>query len=581
MSAVAAAGIAGAQVQVRLTGQIENTGGLERLRTGDSLAQALGWGSSYSPVLDGWVVSPRLLHFSAAGTYSDQTTEMPGGKGESVQLDPYRIRLDVLPGATHSFDLEASRSMSENTFSSGATRLFGTHTTEIQGLGWNYRGSALLPETSLVLKRQTLESTGPAFVLDENRMSAALRLRKSFERATPALSYVLETVEQDGFGAGQPGTASRDVSHMLQYEDRVRVGDRWFLTPTLSYQRSEQTQRGAGALGLAGPLSPTLDGSGALRYSVDDRSGSTMQTVSADGSLTKRLTPNVTVTGGASAGLVDSGGLSWAGGLFSGLSATPLPHLRTAADYGLQLTAGERPLTASHRGHLGAASTFFPRHTLTGDYFVSLFDRGGAAEPFVSHTGTLGVTSLAIPRTTLTGTMGLERQEGDGSQDGQNAGLSATVALTPAVALRGAVDVGHSATSGGGRAPSESLRYGADGGIDVSPLDWLTLSLSGRRAVREVRQEDKTGEFVSEAIRGQATGHVAGLLFQVEGFLEREPVVDQSRLGVRGNLSYRFRVWTATLEFERSVLDLGGVDLERTNIFLRISRPLNYSFGWP
>jgi len=40
--------------------------------------------------------------------------------------------------------------------------------------------------------------------------------------------------------------------------------------------------------------------------------------------VTKRLTPNLTATGGANAGLVGSDGIDWFGGLFSGLSATPL-----------------------------------------------------------------------------------------------------------------------------------------------------------------------------------------------------------------------------------------------------------------
>jgi hypothetical protein len=297
--------------------------------------------------------------------------------------------------------------------------------------------------------------------------------------------------------------------------------------------------------------------------------------------VTKRLTPNLTVTGGANAGLVGSEGIDWFGGLFSGLSATPLPHLRAAADYGTQITGGKQPATVSHRGHLGGASTFFPRHTLTGDYYVNLFDRGGSADPFVSHSGSLGVTSLVIPKTTLTGTVGMDLQEGDGAQDAQRARLEAVVTPAPPLTLRAASEYTHRSTSGGGRAPTEETMYAGEGGIDATPLYWLTLSLSGRRGVRQVQQEDKSGDFASESIRGQATVRFATLQGQVEGFLEREPVVDEVRHGVRASLSYRFRIWSITLDFERSVLTHRNEDTERSRVFLRITRPLSYSFGWP
>lgn len=580
-AALGPAGVARAQVQVRLSGRIETTGGLDRLRTGDSTAQTLSWGSLYSPTLDGFVWSPRFLVFSAAGTYADQSTQGGDASSESVLLDPYQIRLNFFPQATHSFDIEASRSLAESNFSQSGTSLFTTVTTDRQGVGWNYRGSALLPESSVAFRRETVETLGPGLVLDETRMSASLDLRKSFERATPTLSYRLESIERNRQGGGAQNLPEQDLTHSLQYQDRVRIGEQGFLTPSLTYRRSELEQQASGALGLAGPLSPTLDGGATMRYTVDDRAGSTTQSVAADGTVTKRLTPNLTLTGGANAGLVGSDGIDWFGGLFSGLSATPLPHLRAAADYGTQITGGEQPATVSHRGHLGAASTFFPRHTLTGDYYVNLFERGGSADPFVSHSGSLGVTSLVIPKTTLTGTAGLDRQEGDGAQDGQHARLEAAVIPAPPLTLRAASEYAHRSTSGGGRAPTEETSYTGEGGIDVAPLSWLTLSLSGRRGVRQVQQEDKSGDFASESIRGQATVRFATLQGQVEGFLEREPVVDDVRHGVRGSLSYRFRIWSITLDFEQTVLTHAKADTERSRVFLRITRPLSYSFGWP
>ncbi|MBI2528743.1 MAG: hypothetical protein HYV93_22510 [Candidatus Rokubacteria bacterium] len=573
--------IARAQVQVRLSGRIETTGGLDRLRTGDSTAQTLSWGSLYSPTLDGFVWSPRFLVFSAAGTYADQSTEGSGASSESVLLDPYQIRLNFFPQSPHSFDIEASRSVAESTFSQSGISLFTTVTTERQGVGWNYRGSALLPESSVAFRRETVETIGPGLVLDETRMSASLDLRKSFERATPTVSYRLESVERNRQGTGAEGLPEQDLTHSLQYQDRVRIGAQGFLTPSLTYRRSELEQQASGALGLAGPLSPTLDGGATMRYTVDERAGSTTQSVAADGTLTKRITPNLTVTGGANGGLVGTEGIDWFGGLFSGVSATPLPHLRTAADYGTQITGGEQAATISHRGHLGAGSTFFPRHTLTADYYVNLFERGGSAEPFVSQSGSLGVTSLVIPRTTLEGTVGLDRQEGDGTQDGQRARLEAVVTVAPPLTLRAASEYTHRATSGGGRVPTEETSYAGEGGIDAAPLYWLTLSLSGRRGVRQVQLEDKSGDFDSDAIRGQATVRLGTLQGQVEGFLEREPVVDEVRHGVRGSVSYRFRIWSITLDFEQSVLTRPDTDTERSRVFLRITRPLSYSFAWP
>jgi len=580
-AALGPADVARAQVQVRLTGQIETTGGMDRLRTGDSTAQTLSWGSLYSPSLDGFVWSPRFLVFSAAGTYADQSTQGPGTSSESVLLDPYRIRLSFFPQATHSFDIEASRSLSESTFSQTGTSLFTTVTTDRQGVAWNYRGSALLPESTVALRRETVETVSPGLVVDETRMTASVDLRKSFERSTPTVSYRLESLERNRQGASAESLPEHDLTHSFQYQDRVRIGEQGFLTPSLTYRRSEIEQSAAATVGLAGPLSPTLDGGATMRYTVDERAASTTQSVTADGTVTKRLTPNYTVTGGANAGVVSSDGINWFGGLFSGLSATPLPHLRAASDYGTQITGGEQPASISHRGHLGAASTFFPRHTLTGDYYVNLFDRGGSGDQFVSHSGSLGVTSLVIPKTTLTGTVGMDLQEGDGTQDAQRARLEAVVTPAPPLTLRAASEYTHRSTSGGGRVPTEETSYVGEGGIDAAPLYWLTLSLSGRKGIRQVQQEDRSGDFTTESIRGQATVRFAALQGQIEGFLEREPFVDEVRRGVRGALSYRFRIWSITLDFEQIVLTHTNTETERSRVFLRITRPLSYNFGWP
>lgn len=576
------ADVARAQVQVRLTGQIETTGGVDRLRTGDTTEQTLSWGSLYTPTLDGFVWSPRFLVFSAAGTYADQSTQGSSASSESVLLDPYRIRLNFFPQAPHSFDIEGSRSVAESSFSQAGISLFTSVTTERQGVGWNYRGSELLPESSLALRRETVKTDGPGLLIDETRMTVSLELRKSFERSTPTVNYRLESLERHHEGASEQSFPEQDLTHFFQYQDRVRIGEQGFLTPNLTYRRSEIDQSVSASVGLAGPLSPTLEGGGTVRYTADQHvEDTTTQSITADGTLTKRLTPNYTLTGGANAGLVGSDGIDWFGGLFGGLSATPLPHLRTAADYGTQLTGGEQPLSVSHRGHLGASSTFFPRHTVTGDYYLNLFNRSGSDDQSVSQSGNLGVTSLVIPKTTLTGTVGLDLQEGDGTQDAQRARLEAVVTPVPPLALRAASEYTHRSTSGGGRVPTEETTYTGEGGIDVAPLYWLTLSLSGRRGTRQVEQEDKSGDFPTESYRGQATVRYAALLGQVEGFLEREPVLNETRHGLRGSLSYRFRIWNISLEFEQLVLTHTNLETERSRVFLRISRPLNYSFGWP
>ncbi|MEK6718643.1 MAG: hypothetical protein AABZ16_14255, partial [candidate division NC10 bacterium] len=52
------------------------------------------------------------------------------------------------------------------TFTQVGTSLFTTITTDRQGVAWNYRGSAMLPESTVALRRETVETASPDLVID-------------------------------------------------------------------------------------------------------------------------------------------------------------------------------------------------------------------------------------------------------------------------------------------------------------------------------------------------------------------------------------------------------------------------------
>ena len=567
------------QVRVRLTGQIDNTAGLERLRVGHQTFETTTWGSRYTPNLDGFVWSPRFLNFSLGGTYANQDTSLPGGDLTFVQRDPYRLQFTLFPQATHSVTLGTSRTVTDNTFSGTVGDIMSRVTTDRQDFAWTFRGSPLLPETVLDLKRQTTENETPTALSEDTRTTITLRARKGFDRSQPALTYTVEVLDHSS--SATLGPLDRGgVSHQLQYDDRVRLGDRAFLAPTAQFRIAPGLKTGNAGLTLAGPLSASLDGSTGLRYAVQDSGNVTTQTVATDGVLTKRFSSTATLTSGVTGSVVEGKGMAWGAGAFSGLAVQPLSHLRNAVDYGLQLTGGgDRPASVSQRAHLGAASTVVPRHTVTGDYYLNVFDTRGQQPSFMSHNASTGITSEVIPFTTLTGRYTVDLQESTGEQRTQRVSLGAFFTPFPALTLRAGGDFDTKATSGGNRAPTKETGLAAEAGIDAPLLNWLTFSLSGRRAIRDVEREDKVGKFVSETARGTVSVSFSTFQMRTEGFVEHEPIIDQSRQGIRGAVSYRFRVWTLAVDFERTMFNVAKVDTERERFLFRITRPLNFS--WP
>lgn len=279
------------------------------------------------------------------------------------------------------------------------------------------------------------------------------------------------------------------------------------------------------------------------------------------------------VVNGALAG--GSGGDAWSGGGALAVTAAPFTHLRTQDDYALQVSGGAGPTTVTHRGHLNAVSTILPRHTLSGDYFLTLSEAGGQQSSFVGHSGTLQAVSLLLPRTTLTATYALELQAGDGDRERQSGKLAAEVTPLPWLIAKGSGEYFTEASSGGDRASLSETGFLAEAGVIVRALDWLEVSVNGRQGVKEVKREDREGQVVLQGVTAAVALTLGTLLFRGEGFVERDEDIRENRQGVRGNVSYRFRVWTLSGEFEISDLTSQGLDIRRDHFLLRLSRPLD------
>lgn len=569
---------AGGQGSVHLSGQVESNAGLDVLRIGGRAFETITHGNRYAPTLDGFVWDPRFLTFSLSGTYAEQGTTLPEGLLTVRQQEPYRLHLNFFPQAAHSFGIQASRSISDNLFTGAAGDTIAVTTSGTQELTWNYRGGGLAPETFFSLRRQLTENETPERTSEEARTTIALRARKSLEWSQPTVTYTAEILERDAVSAETLADAG-GLSHELRYEDRIRIGDRAWLTPTAQYKVLENGQLADTNATLAGPLTAALDGSAGFRYSFQDQEEAVTHTVATNGILTTRFTSDVTLTSGLTASMVGGETSTWNTGGFAGLVAAPWPSLRTTGDYALQLTGGESPVSLSHRAHLGASSTIVPRHTLTADYFLNVFELGGTQPRFTSHSASLGVTSVLIPLTTLTGSVGADVQEGAGQQQASRASLGAVVTPVPFLSFRAQGEFDTRSASGGGRASEKETGLAAEAGMDASPLSWFSVGVTGRRGVRDVDREDKVGEFPSDALRGFATLNIATLSFRTEGFYENEPIADQLRQGFRGSASYRFRIWTVSVDFERAAVRTAGVDSERERVFFRLTRPLNFS--WP
>ncbi|MFQ5897602.1 MAG: hypothetical protein ACE5JN_05075 [Candidatus Methylomirabilia bacterium] len=569
---LAAPGLAVAQVAgVRLTGRIDSNVSMDTLRVGDESFRTLSWGSRYAPSLGGYILDPRILLFSFGGSFADQRTQFEGGESRSLTLEPYLLNLSILPESTHSFGLLASRSISDFSFDRSEISI----TTDRLGANWNYRGVGPLPETFVDLRRESVESEFFTGLSEVTRSTLLLRLRKPFERFQPTLNYTGELTEVGGTVDALP---EEGVSHLLRYDDRIRVGERGILTPLFEYEARPGIQSGSGDLRLTGPLSPTLDGSTGLRYAFVQSGDVTTHTSAGNGQITKRFTPDLVLTSSVNGALVAGGGPeTWSGGGGMGLSAAPFDHLRTASDYSLQVSGGGRETTVSQRGNLQAVSTILPRHTLSANYSLALTEVGGAQPSFTSHSGALGVVSLLVPLTTLTGTYALELHEGAGERERHSFRLAAEVIPHPSLTARGSGEYFTEESTGGGRTALDETGFLAEASVAVRALGWLVLSLTGRQGVKEATREDRSGRFLVQSLTATASATLGTLLFHGEGFVERDQDIQQNREGVRGNLSYRFRVWSLSADFEVSELNTLGVEIGRQRFAFRLSRPLDFT----
>lgn len=592
--AVAAVEPTAAQVRVSLSGQVESNLGLDSRRVEGDTTERLAWGSRYSPNLDGFVWHPRFVRYSLSGIFSDQTIDAVGGRTELLHREPYRLQLNVFPGAPHSFILRAARTTFESQSSPerGPEASVST-TTETQGFAWTYRGSATLPSTTLDFARMTTTTESTGEPLGQTLTSIGLETMKSFARANPRLRYRLDMRDDsrpadrqhEVSGAEREVSRGEEIGHTIEYSDRIRIGERVTVSPTATYQINPVTEGGRSAttvaVPFAGPINPTLDGSADLRYSLAQGEALT-HTFAADGALTRRFSADHALSGGVSGVLIrGQESDTWSAGGFANLNANPYSHLRSVTSYGLTFNGADAGLGVTHRGQLGATSTLVPRHTLSGNYFLNVVEpaRGGAT--FWSHGWQLAANSALVPLTVLDASYGLELHEGAGHQIGHSASLGIAVNPPIPLVLRASGDFSTRATSGGGREPAEETAYGLQAGVDTSPFYWLVLSLTARRGVSEVIREDRVGEFISERVNGAVTVTWRKLQGRTEAFLEREPVEARTGRGVRAQLAWQFRIWTITLELERALHTSVRNDVTQDRLFLRIVRPLSHLLAWP
>ncbi len=571
-------GPAGAQIgQMRLTGSIDQDGSVDNLRTGSQTFRIFSFGSRYAPNLDGFVLDPRLLTFSFSGAFAQQQTKATeGGDTNALNIEPYRLGVNVFPFGLNSFTLRASRSMSDFDFERGQV----STTTDAKGINWTFRGTERLPEASLDFNRETVDERFFEGTAERTRSTLSLTAKRSFDRFQPRVGYTGELRESGGSLFSAPGLAQDGLAHRLQYDDRIRLGAQAVLTPLMGLEIGPDRHEANANLNLASPLSPTVDGSAGLRYSAFGRDSFANHAAALEGQLIDRFTPDLVLTSVGNATYVTGGGSdAWSAGGLMALRALPFTHLTTVTDYGLQLSASELGTTVSHRGHLNAVSTILPRHTISGDYFLTLTEAGTSGASFSSHSASLDMTSYAIPLTTASARYAFELQQGGGDRERQSLRLGAEVRPLPALNAQAGATYFSEEQGGGGRAGREERGFVSDAGVSLRATDWLDLGLTGRYGRKEVSREDRVGTVDLLGFTGAVGLTLGSLSFRGDGFVERDEDARQQRLGLRGSIFYRFRIWTITAEFEVSRLRNQGIDVARERVVLRITRPLNFS--WP
>lgn len=570
------------QPRVLLTGQIESIVGIDTTRTRQGTDETLMWGSRYTPQLDGFVWHPRFMTYTLAGTYGDQTTDRDTSSIEVVQTDPYRLEINLFPQAPHTFTLRAARTTVESVFAPDQGRTSETETTtERESIGWTYRGSRVLPSTLFEVQRErTATDTGNGGRGDNQIMTATLQAAKSFGWMNPNVRYRLDRRESGGLGESEATSA---IGHTFEYTDRIRVGQRLAISPSVAY-RINPAGEGVGSnvnvgLPLAGPLSPTLDGSADFRYQFS-QGPAIDHTVTTSGSLTKRFSPDLALGGGLS-GVVINGAQDpiWNTGAFTNLTYNPRPHLRTFSAYYFQLN-GES-LTTAHRTQMSVTSTVVPKHVFGGSYSLNIAEASTGGEQLVSQSWRLTANSSAVRNVGLDAGYLFDVQQGFGDHVAHAANVNATYRPADVLSLEGGLDFNTTSSRGADGPSTEETRYAVRAAASVAALYWLTLSASGQVGVADTVRENRSGTFVTEAVSGGFAAGWRTLRMESRGFLERDGAADRRSVGVRANIAYRFRVWTVGVEGERTILTTAKEDSERYRVLFKLGRPISTLLSWP
>lgn len=574
--------------QLRLTGTIDEEGSFSQITTGDTTRTTYTLGSRYAPNIDGYLLDPRLLVFSYSGSFVDQTTRGTEPKSALVSVEPYRLTVTALPYGLHSLSATASRATTDLDFDNGTT----STKRDAYGVAWTYRGSTVTPEATLGFAREVIEERFLSGADEERtRSTLALRLHKDFVDFHPTLDYSAETLTVSG---SEPHSAFLDegLTHRLRFEDRIRLGSRTQAAPLLEYSTGPEARDAAAALTVTSALSPSVDASSTVRYSLleresaggADRSHIAIQTVAAFGQVTKRFTEDFVLTtiGNSTYVTGGDGGAAWSGGGLVALRAAPLPHLRGVADYALQMSSTDTAVTVNHRGHLNATSDVLPLHTLIGDYFVTttaVTSAGGEGDhQFDGQTLGLSVQSRLVPLTLLTASYDLDLQDDDvGSRHRQRARLEGQTGTGRLIVSGGGEVITEHETGGAGRRRDERALI-ADAGLQLRVASWLEARVAGRYGVRDIDRDERAGRFIVAGVTGSVAVTRGAFAGRAEVFLDRDDDAFVDRRGVRGGFAYRFRVWTITADAEFATQQSQDLRVVDQRAVLRISRPIDFTF---
>jgi hypothetical protein len=574
--------------QFRLTGTVDQDVSNDTLRVGGRTFRTFSYGTRVAPTVDGYLVDPRLIVISYGGAWLSRANEGNSGVGNATTTEPYRFSLTLLPYGLHSLTFTGNRSTSDFDFDAGRVSM----TTETLGAAWRYRGNAVLPETTVGVSREIVDET----LLDgsrgeRTRDTVYLQLHKELDRARPTFNYSVEETKVEGTNSIF-GPFAEGIRHRARLEDRIRVGDQTFAMPLLEVNVGPDGREANAGVTVTGPLSPSTDASAGVRYNYFEPETTTgngtsaTHSTTAQATITKRFTDELVLSAVGNGVLVKggTGGDAEGGNALVALRAAPWSHLHTVTDYGAQVTLDDHGTSVSNRGHVNAVSTIVPQHTISWDYFVATTSTSGTSgtpgmpHAFVTQSALLGVVSRIVPLTILSAGGSWELQDGNGHHEHTGATAAADFVPRPPLTAHLGAEYAREVFTGGGRTPNEKTSYIGDAALTLRAQSWLQVGVTGRYGVRDVSREDRTGLMGVSELSANAAVTLGSLFFRVEGFTERDQDARQQRLGVRGGISYRFRAWTLTGDFEESQLTVEGLKISRDHFIVRLSRPLNFTF---